>query len=97
MSTTQDTKQDDIISQFQVKDNNKWKSEEELELETLKKSRLKIARIVYEEEDPPKRCIAFSKNRRSVAFDIEMVPAVIAVLKKLTPSAFLPEELRDKY
>jgi len=95
MSSTQ--QQDDIISQFQVKDNNKWKSEEELELETLKKSRLKIARIVYDEEDPPKRCIAFSKNRRSVAFDIEMVPAVIAVLKKLTPNSFLPEELRDKY
>jgi len=91
------TAQDDIITQFQVKDNNKWKSEEELELETLKKSRLKIARIVYSEEDPPKRCIAFSKNRRSVAFDIEMVPAVIAVLKKLTPNSFLPEELRDKY
>jgi len=90
------TKDEDIISQFQVKD-NKWRSEEELELETLKKSRLKIARIVFDEEDPPKRCIAFSKNRRSVAFDIEMVPAVIAVLKKLTPNTFLPIELRDKY
>ena len=91
------TKDEEIISKFQVKDTNKWKSEEEIELETLKKSHLKIARIVFEEEDPAKRCIAFSKNRKSVAFDIEMVPAVIAVLKKLTPSSFLPEELRDKY
>jgi len=88
---------EEIINQFQVKETNKWKSEEELELETLKKSRLKIARIVFDEEDPPKRCIAFSKNRRSIAFDIEMVPAVIAVLKKLTPNSFLPEELRDKF
>jgi len=91
------TKDEDIINQFQVKENSKWKSEEEIELETLKKSRLKIARIVFDEEEPPKRCIAFSKNRRSVAFDLEMVPAVIAVLKKLTPSALLPIELRDKY
>jgi len=89
--------EEDIISQFQVKDNNKWKSEEEIELETLKKSRLKISRIIFDEEDPPKRCIAFSKNRKNLAFDIEMVPAVIAVLKKLTPNSFLPEELRDKY
>ena len=91
------TKEEDIINQFKVKENSKWKSEQEIELETLKKSRLKIARIVFDEEDPPKRCIAFSKNRRSVAFDLEMVPAVIAVLKKLTPSELLPEELRDKY
>ena len=85
------TKEEDIINQFQVKENSKWKSEQEIELETLKKSRLKIARIVFDEEDPPKRCIAFSENRRSVAFDLEMVPAVMAVLKKLTPSVLLPE------
>jgi len=90
-------KDEDLIKQFSVNDESDWRSEQEEELQTLKKSRLKISRIVYDKEDPPKRCIAISKNRRSVAFDIEMVPVVIAVLKKITPKEFIPEELRNKY
>ena len=87
---------DDLIEEFKVKENTKWRSEDELELQTLKKSILKIARIVYDEEDPPKRCLAFSKNRKSIAFDIEMVPVVIAAMKKMCPKEFLPKELRGK-
>jgi len=92
------TKEENLIEKFKVKHESKWKSEEEIELETLQKSRLKISRIVFDEPDKPiKRCIAFSKNRKSVAFDIEMVPVIIATLKKITPKAFIPEELRDEY
>ena len=88
---------DELIEQYKVKTESKWVAEEEVELETLQKSRLKLSRIVYNESDPPKRCIAFSKNRKSVAFDIEMVPVVISVLKKITPKQFIPEQLRDKF
>lgn len=92
------TKEEDLIAKFKVKHESKWDPEEEIELETLQKSRLKISRIVFDQPDKPvKRCIAFSKNRKSVAFDIEMVPVVIATLKKITPKAFIPEELRDEY
>ena len=90
-------KEDELIEKFKVKNESRWKPEEEIELETLQKSRLKISRIVFEESDPPKRCIAFSKNRKSVAFDIEMVPVIIATLKKITPKAFIPEELREDF
>ena len=90
-------KEENLIEKFRVKHESKWTSEEEEELETLQKSRLKISRIVYNESDPPKRCIAFSKNRKSIAFDIEMVPVVIATLKKLTPKQFIPEELREEF
>ena len=91
------SKEDELIDQFKVKSESKWIAEEEIELETLQKSRLKLSRIVYNESDPPKRCIALSKNRKSVAFDIEMIPVVIATLKKITPKQFIPENMRDKY
>jgi len=89
-------KEEELIEEFRVQTKNKWRSEDDIELQTLKKSILKVARIIYDEEDPPKRCIAFSKNRKSIAFDIEMVPVVIAALKKLCPKEFLPEELRER-
>ena len=83
-----------LIEKFTPKTSDNWKSEDSVELETLKKSRLLISRIVYDKEDPPKRCIAIEKNRKRVAFDIEMVPVVIAALKKLCPATFLPDELK---
>lgn len=91
------TDDEKLIEKFEIKEISKWRSEEEKELKTLQGSILKISRIVFDGEDPPKRCIAFSKNRKSVAFDIEMVPVIIAVMKKITPKAFIPEDLRDSY
>ena len=89
---------ENLIERFKVKNESKWKSEDEIELETLQKSRLKMFRIVFDEEDKPiKRCIAFSKNRKSVAFDIEMIPVVLVSLIQLTPSSFIPEDLKDDY
>lgn len=90
------TQDEELIEEFKVQTETKWRSEDEIELQTLKKSILKVARIVYDEEDPPKRCLAFSKNRKSIAFDIEMVPVVIAAMKKMCPKEFLPKELRGK-
>jgi len=89
---------ENLIDRYKVKNESKWKSEEEIELETLQKSRLKISRIVFDEPDKPvKRCIAFSKNRKSVAFDIEMIPVALVSLIKLTPSSFIPDDLKDDY
>ena len=89
---------ENLIERYKVKNESKWKSEEEIELETLQKSRLKISRIVFDEEDKPiKRCIAFSKNRKSVAFDIEMIPVCLVSLIQLTPSSFIPDDLKDDY
>lgn len=86
-----------ILDAFKKKKVNKWVSEASVELETLKKSTLLISRIAYNEEDPPKRCVAIEKNRKRVAFDIEMVPAVIAALRKICPQEFIPEEFRSSY
>lgn len=90
-------KDDNLLEKFKKRNTNKWRSEDSVELETLKKSTLLISRIVFDEEDPPKRCIAIEKNRKRVAFDIEMVPVFIAALKKVCPSAFVPEEFRGSY
>jgi len=90
------TQDEELIEEFKVEKETKWRSEDEIELQTLKKSILKVSRIVYDEEEPPKRCLAFSKNRKSLAFDIEMVPVVIAAMKKMCPKEFLPKELRGK-
>ena len=92
------TEENKAIEMFLVKKESKWEAEEEVELQTLQKSVLKLSRIKFIEDDGHiKRCIALSKNRKSVAFDIEMIPAVIAVLKKITPKEFVPAELRDSY
>ena len=74
---------------------SKWDVEDSVEIKTLKNSDLSVERIVYRGEDPPKRCIAITKNRRSVAFDLEMVPVIISSLKKVCPDSMLPEELRS--
>lgn len=74
----------------------KWVSEEEILLETIQKSHLKISRILFDKESPPKRCLAFSKNRKSVAFDLEMVPIVVNYMIKMTPLSLIPKEFRTK-
>ena len=92
------TREDNLIDRFKVKHESKWKSEDEIELETLQKSRLRISRIVFDEPDKPvKRCIAFSKNRKSIAFDIEMVPVNLVSIIKLTPATFIPDDLKEDY
>lgn len=88
---------DKLLDTFKKKPTNKWVSEDSIELETLKKSTLLISRIVFNEGDIPKRCIAIEKNRKRVAFDIEMVPVIIAALRKMCPDEFVPEEFRGKY
>jgi len=84
--------EEDITQKMIVRDDNKWEEEDQITLETIQKAHLKIARIIFSKENPPKRCIAFSKNRKSVAFDIEMVPVIINYLVKMTPEAFIPKE-----
>ncbi len=75
-------------------DKVKWTSEDEVTLETIQKAHLKIARIIFEKESPPKRCLSFSKNRKSVAFDLEMVPIVVNYMIKMTPLSLIPKEFR---
>ena len=77
-----------------VKDKAKWVSEEEITLETIQKAHLTISRIIFDKESPPKRCIAFSKNRKSVAFDLEMIPIVVYYMIKMTPLSLIPKEFR---
>ena len=85
----------DAVESHLVK-SNKWVSEDEVVLETIQKSNLKIARIVFDKESPPKRCMAFSKNRKSVAFDLEMVPIVVYYIIKMTPLSLIPKEFRTE-
>ena len=91
------TNDDTLLKKFKKQPKNNWVSEESVELETLKKSTLLISRIVFKGEDPEKRCIAIEKNRKRVAFDIEMVPVIIAALRKICPEKFVPEEFRGSY
>src|SRR3990172_10487650 len=83
-----------LLEKFEIKENTEWKQEEKVQLRTIRNSILEISRLVYDKEEPPKRCIAFSKNRRSVAFDVEMVPVIILSMLKITPEQFVPEEFR---
>ncbi len=75
---------------------NKWRAEEEVTLETIHKSHLTIARIIFDKESPPKRCMAISKNRKSVAFDLEMIPTVVFYMIKMTPLSLIPKEFRTE-
>jgi len=72
----------------------KWVEEDGITLETVQKAHLRISRIIFEKESPPKRCLAFSKNRKSVAFDLEMVPIVVNYMIKMTPLSLIPKEFR---
>lgn len=72
----------------------KWVEEDGVTLETVQKAHLRISRIIFEKESPPKRCLAFSKNRKSVAFDLEMVPIVVNYMIKMTPLSLIPKEFR---
>jgi hypothetical protein len=79
-----------IVDSYTIKKDNKWKDEESREIPTLRNSILKITRIIYDGENPPKRCLALSKNRRTLAFDIELVPIVLATMIVLTPEELIP-------
>jgi len=72
----------------------KWVEEDGVTLETVQKAHLRISRIIFNKESPPKRCLAFSKNRKSVAFDLEMVPIVVNYMIKMTPLSLIPKEFR---
>lgn len=90
---------DKVIEEYKIRNESKWNTEDFVEFPTLRSSVLRLSRIVFDEEDPPKRCISISKNRKSIAFDIEMIPLVLSALRKLTPKQFIPEEkgLRELY
>lgn len=83
-----------LIESYAVKSENSWIDEEVKKIKTINNSVLKIARIVFKDSDPQKRCLAFSKNRKSLAFDLEMVPLVIVMMANLTPETAVPEEFR---
>ena len=85
-----------ITERVKLKEDTRWREEEHVVLETIQKAHLRIARIIYEKEDPPKRCIAFSKNRKSIAIDIEMVPVLVNYLIKMTPKHLVPPEFMTK-
>ena len=86
----------DAIETRVIKDEVKWVAEEEITLETIQKAHLKISRIIFDKESPPKRCMAFSKNRKSVAFDLEMIPIVVYYMIKMTPLSLIPKEFRTE-
>lgn len=86
----------DVVEDHVVSDKVKWRAEDEIVLETIQKAHLKISRIIFDKESPPKRCMAFSKNRKSVAFDLEMVPIVVVYMIKMTPLSLIPKEFRTE-
>jgi hypothetical protein len=85
-------KEESITERVKVKEDSRWREEESQILETIQKAHLRIARIIYDKEEPPKRCLAFSKNRKSIAVDIEMVPVIINYMVKMTPQYLIPKE-----
>ena len=65
---------------------NHWDEEAHINLPTVLGIDVHISRIRFIQKDgiaTNKRCISITKNRRSVAFDIEMAKAVAASIKEL--------------
>jgi hypothetical protein len=85
-------KEEKITEKLVVKEDKRWTEEWSTVLETIQKAHLRIARIIYSKESPPKRCLAFSKNRKSVAWDIEMAPVIVNYIVKAAPKEFIPKE-----
>jgi hypothetical protein len=81
-----------ITEKLVVKQDTRWSEEEAVVLETIQKAHLRLARIIYEKANPPKRCIAISKNRKSIAWDIEMAPVIVNYIVKMTPKHLIPAE-----
>ena len=86
----------DTVESHVYEKNVKWVEEDGVTLETVQKAHLRISRIIFDKESPPKRCLAFSKNRKSVAFDLEMVPIVVNYMIKMTPLSLIPKEFRTE-
>ena len=73
------------IKKLQDKKNH-WDEEAHINLPTVLGIDVHISRIRFVQKDgitTNKRCISITKNRRSVAFDIEMCKAVAAAIKEL--------------
>jgi hypothetical protein len=85
-----------ITEKLLAKVDNRWREEESVVLETIQKAHLRVSRIIYEKEEPPKRCIAFSKNRKSIAIDIEMAAVLVNYIVKMVPKNFIPKEFMTK-
>ena len=69
-----------------VNKKNHWDEEAHINLPTVLGIDVHISRIRFVQKDgiaTNKRCISITKNRRSVAFDIEMAKAVAASIKEL--------------
>jgi len=79
------------------KEHPDWLEEKSIEFDTVMGKKLKINRILYvgKYADPakPKRCISITKNRKSVAWDIENSRAVEAAIRVLS-KGYIPKELQ---
>ena len=65
---------------------NHWDEEAHINLPTVLNIDVHVSRIRFVPKDGKpsnKRCISITKNRRSVAFDIEMCKAVAAAINEL--------------
>ena len=74
-----------ILEDAQNKKNH-WDEEAHINLPTVLNIDVHISRIRFVKKDgvkTNKRCISITKNRRSVAFDIEMCKAVAAAINEL--------------
>jgi len=79
--------------EIKEKDHKDWVVEKSIEFPTLMGKILTVNRIKYNgkfaKKENPKRCVSITKNKKSVAWDIELSAAVAAAVRQLSKD-FIP-------